>query len=146
MAVIYIIKASNGLLKIGMTSNPRARVRSLQTGSPLHLSVAHKQSVPTPRARTAEKRVHYRLRHSRVHGEWFKCSLEKAQAELDRICLRETQAHAESFMFEKGDGVAHLQEMVTITCKHCGHGRMLQLTVAQIARGRFRCGECGKRT
>lgn len=146
MAVIYIIQASNGLLKIGMTSNPRARVRGLQTGSPLDLRIVHRRSVATPRARTAEKRIHNKLRSTHVRGEWFSCNLERARQEVDRICLREDQGHAESFIFEKGDEVGHLEQMITITCKHCSHSRLLQLTIAQIARGHFRCGECSKRT
>lgn len=146
MAVIYVIQATNGMLKIGMSSNPRARLQGLQTGSPLELRVVHRRTVATPRARTAEKRIHHKFRDARVHGEWFKAELGRVRQEVDRICLREDQAHAHSFLFEKGDGVGHLVQPFTVACKHCGHTKQLNLTVAQIANGHFRCGECGKRT
>lgn len=147
MAVIYLVRASNGMVKIGMTSNPRARLAGLQTGSPLQLSIVHRRSVPTPRARTAEKRIHHTLRAHRAHGEWFSCPIPKAIAEIDRTALREEQAHADSFLFEHGEEeTGRLEQEITLTCKHCSHSKRVTLTLSQISRCKFKCSDCGKRT
>lgn len=142
MSTIYLIRASNGMFKIGMASNPRARIAGLQTGSPLELKLVHRRSVPKAHARRAEKRIHKSLRRYRVRGEWFSGPVDLAIAEIDRITLREEQLHAHTQLFEHGDEIGQLVQSIEIVCKHCGHRKTLTLTIAQIAGRKFRCSEC----
>lgn len=58
--------------KIGISSNPKARLRNMQTGSPEVLYLVY-QSRPVSRsmAAEAERMVHAHLAEWRLHGEWF---------------------------------------------------------------------------
>ena len=65
---IYIIEAGDFKhVKIGLSENPRRRVKQLQTGhhERLHLAVA------TPGTSADEGRIHEELSHARISGEWF---------------------------------------------------------------------------
>lgn len=70
---IYFIQATrSGLIKIGSASDPRGRLRSLQTGSPERLRlIGH---IPGGTAR--ERQLHDQFAADRSHGEWFVPSAE----------------------------------------------------------------------
>lgn len=65
---IYFVGAEvTGLIKIGCASDPRARLRSLQTGSPDRLTL-----IATVRGgMDVERDLHRQFADARVHGEWF---------------------------------------------------------------------------
>lgn len=68
---IYFIRAeAGGLVKIGVSGNPTARLRSMQVGCPgrLLLLAAFKAKP------FAEAALHTRFAADRVHGEWFTMS------------------------------------------------------------------------
>lgn len=67
--MIYIIASAHGF-KIGISNDPLARLRSLQTGSPIAM---HLYRVWKPHhAASLEKKAHSAGRRWRMHGEWFR--------------------------------------------------------------------------
>lgn len=65
---LYVIGGS-GLphVKIGISTNPQARLKQLQPGSPVRLEVLWK----VPGDNWLEQLVHSHLGEYRAHGEWF---------------------------------------------------------------------------
>lgn len=68
--VIYILKADNGLYKIGKTSNPNKRLPRLAIQLPYQITVV--QTIWTDDIDDLESRLHLRFAAKRVQGEWFK--------------------------------------------------------------------------
>lgn len=67
---IYFVRAQTlGLIKIGIASCHRSRLRSLQVGSPDQLAVIG--CIVSSSAEKLECELHSRFRHLRQHGEWF---------------------------------------------------------------------------
>lgn len=68
----YFIRACrSGLVKIGCASNPVARLKELQTGSPEKLELV---GVIPDAGQAGERELHELLAPYRSHGEWFKPS------------------------------------------------------------------------
>lgn len=66
---VYAIQAENGLVKIGTTaSDPKARMKALQTGHPERLSLL----CYFPGDHRVEAEIHQALSVARHHGEWFR--------------------------------------------------------------------------
>lgn len=66
---VYLIRAESRprRLKIGLSDDPARRLRSLQVGSPVPLTLlAHVLG-----SREKERYLHRRFAHLRSHGEWF---------------------------------------------------------------------------
>ena len=64
---VYWIGGDTGPIKIGWSKDPQKRVRELQTGSPIALTVVHQVAGTT----ADERRWHKKLSDHRLHGEWF---------------------------------------------------------------------------
>jgi hypothetical protein len=65
---VYFARAGD-FVKIGFTSgDPKARLKSLQTGTPLAIKLLHFDPKLT---RTDEKRLHHSHRADHFKGEWF---------------------------------------------------------------------------
>lgn len=75
---IYVIGPPVGLQKVGIATDPRQRLATLQTACPfdlfLHLAVA----VPFEDAHAIERRAHRLLARSCVRNEWFEATREEA--------------------------------------------------------------------
>jgi hypothetical protein len=69
---IYFAARSDGLIKIGTSSDPARRVQALSTGAGESLALV--AVVDGGRAR--ERALHERFADTRVHGEWFSPSPE----------------------------------------------------------------------
>lgn len=68
---IYFIQGQmSGLIKIGISQDPEARLRQMQSGSPEELSLLKQ----VKGYHEDEKMLHKRLDDYRVHGEWFEPS------------------------------------------------------------------------
>ena len=68
---VYVIRADNGLIKIGRSckENLRRRFQSIRTASPVPVKIV---ALFRPNdANEYENRLHRRFYHSRSHGEWF---------------------------------------------------------------------------
>lgn len=78
---VYYVRRADGLIKIGVTGNLKARIRHLRADhGPLELLATHDGG------RKAEAAAHRRFAEHRVEGEWFAPgeSLLEHLAELDR--------------------------------------------------------------
>ena len=77
---VYVIGPAAGLQKVGLATDPRARLAALQTVCPfdLHLHVA--VSVPFGEAHAIERRAHRALAKACVRNEWFAVSPAEAVA------------------------------------------------------------------
>jgi hypothetical protein len=68
---VYFAKVANGnRLKIGLSRDPRTRVKILSIGSPVKLVLYYAR----PGDRQMETRLHRRFAADRLHGEWFRVS------------------------------------------------------------------------
>lgn len=77
---IYVIEGENNLVKVGISTNPNARLAALQTGSGFPLSLSYVASAPN--ALAVEQRAHEILAKNRVQGEWFDCTADIAVAAI----------------------------------------------------------------
>ena len=67
-SIVYVIGAARTrLIKIGQTTDIRARLATLSTGSPVELSVLW----TAPGDQKLEADLHHHFRRQRRHGEWF---------------------------------------------------------------------------
>lgn len=76
---VYLMKATNGLYKIGITKNVRTRLRQLKDALPVDLECEHQ--IMTNASRALEKELHIRFKAKHFAGEWFVLS----QADIDYI-------------------------------------------------------------
>lgn len=76
--IVYLIRAENGLVKIGKTYDVAARLQALDIGSPVSLELVY--VIETQRADEVEQRLHGIYEAKRVKGEWFALSDEDIQA------------------------------------------------------------------
>lgn len=79
---IYIIQARERLVKIGVTTDPRARIASLQTGSPYPLTFAAITATPGT-GYDIEADAHLLLQRYQLEGEWFNVSPTVALAAVE---------------------------------------------------------------
>jgi hypothetical protein len=81
---VYFIRAASGAIKIGRSLNPKGRMTTLRTASPVPLElVAAFRTHPR-----TETFLHARFAKSRLHGEWFE-STQELERLIDRIQKRE---------------------------------------------------------
>ena len=66
-SLAYFIQAETGQIKIGLAKDPRERLRTLQTGSPVALRLL----AFIAGGYDAEQGYHARFAAHRLHGEWF---------------------------------------------------------------------------
>lgn len=75
---IYVIRADDGRTKVGISTNPRRRLRSLQSGNAAKLSLGYQRPISRELAIRIERRAHWLMQAVHVHGEWFLASVEEA--------------------------------------------------------------------
>lgn len=66
---VYLIEC-NGAYKIGIAKNLKARITSMQSGSPLPLTLVH--SIKTKSMEVLETELHNRFASKRIDREWFR--------------------------------------------------------------------------
>lgn len=77
MSAVYLVAANEaGPCKVGFAADPVLRLRELQTGSAARLKLYG--IFPTPKAKELERKVHDRLGHANMTGEWFGIPVERA--------------------------------------------------------------------
>ena len=68
--MLYLIEnTTNSQIKIGISKNPKRRLKNLQTGNGDRLKLIAQFDVPNDRH--FEKRLHRAFWQFRKHGEWF---------------------------------------------------------------------------
>lgn len=83
MGYFYILEYTNGMVKIGSTRNPKARMQSLHYAAPIYSAGAETQrvavSAPHTLFRASEARLHGQLAAFRIKGtELFRMPFEDA--------------------------------------------------------------------
>lgn len=72
---VYLMRADNGLTKIGLTDNLDRRVKSLQSSSPVEINLIG--YIKTATAEMLEGELHNQFSKWRAHGEWFSLTDEQ---------------------------------------------------------------------
>lgn len=80
---VYVIATDDGLCKIGVSCDPEARLKQLQTGCPYKLHIAY-VCILASQAYEVETSAHDILSQQAVGGEWFKCSENQAIDAVNR--------------------------------------------------------------
>ncbi len=81
---IYAIGRPQGPVKIGVSSNPQARVGQIQTGCPFKVTLLHSAALPNRgEAEAQESIIHGVYEDRRIIGEWFKMDREIATEAID---------------------------------------------------------------
>ena len=71
--VVYFVQSRlGGPIKIGLTTEPKQRLKQLQNGSPIPLQILGALRGDEK----VEAAIHERFRKLRLHGEWFEPSME----------------------------------------------------------------------
>ena len=79
MKEVYLIQSlEEGYYKIGISKNPKKRVKQLQTGNSSELKLIN--SYPSEYANKIEKTLHNLLSYCKKEGEWFDISLPDAMS------------------------------------------------------------------
>jgi T5orf172 domain len=82
-AFVYVIRKSiSGHVKVGIGSDPRERLRDLQTGSSELLELVYACAVKSNDANRVEKTAHDIMRQKQLVGEWFDYTPEIAVAAI----------------------------------------------------------------
>lgn len=74
---VYVVRGDHNMIKIGVTTNPAARLAQLRTGSPFPIEYAFIGATPG-NGYDIEQAAHAMLAPHRVNGEWFDVSPELA--------------------------------------------------------------------
>lgn len=77
---IYVIGPAIGLQKVGLATDPRARLATLQTACPFDLILHASVAVPFGHAHAIERAAHRLLVRSCVRNEWFETTPAEAIA------------------------------------------------------------------
>lgn len=72
---VYVIQAENGMLKIGQSSEPFKRIRSINLHSPVRCRIV----AILKGLKKNELLLHRRFAAARAHHEWFRCEGEVAE-------------------------------------------------------------------
>ncbi|RYE93391.1 MAG: GIY-YIG nuclease family protein [Oxalobacteraceae bacterium] len=86
---IYVIAASpEGPCKVGLSKHPDKRLRQLQTGHPVRLTLHHTLAVDVQKVALLERIIHKTIGYRKTHGEWFDMSVEDAIGEVEFAMIR----------------------------------------------------------
>ena len=72
MSYVYLIRSEEGLFKIGVSNNPKSRLKALQSATPHNLTLIH--AVQTNISRKIELYLHGYYHTRAIRGEWFALS------------------------------------------------------------------------
>lgn len=88
VSYIYIIGGDSPPYKVGISKNPKKRLKSLQTGSPYPLTIHSLTETCITKTKLLETVIHRHLKHYRTNGEWFNVPLEDLKLEIDFAIIR----------------------------------------------------------
>jgi predicted GIY-YIG superfamily endonuclease len=80
--MVYVVACGDSV-KIGMSTDPNARLKDMKTGMPeAPYIVATRTLSSRALAHQMEKQLHWRFRARRAHGEWFRVPVQEAAKAL----------------------------------------------------------------
>jgi hypothetical protein len=85
---VYVIRGDHNLTKIGVTTNPSARLASLRTASAFPIDYAYIGMMPDNTGYALEKATHLALDRFRCNGEWFDVAPQNAVATVCEAARR----------------------------------------------------------
>jgi hypothetical protein len=85
---VYILLADDKTVKIGVTVQPYTRVRQIETASGKTI-IDWMFSKACSNYLDIEKSMHDKFKSSRLEGEWFKCSFDKAKSILGKCKFKD---------------------------------------------------------
>jgi hypothetical protein len=85
---IYVVRGDHNLVKVGTTTNPRARLASLRTNSAFPIDYSYIAVTPDNSGPLIVRAAHALLKRQRVNGEWFDVAPENAVAALNGAALK----------------------------------------------------------
>jgi Meiotically Up-regulated Gene 113 (MUG113) protein/Homeodomain-like domain-containing protein len=94
---IYVLGSPLGLLKLGVAADPKRRLRNLQVGSPVPLTLAAQYPISDrPTAQAVAATLQERFRARRERGDWFRATPEEVARVLAEPGLTELYRPAEA--------------------------------------------------
>jgi predicted GIY-YIG superfamily endonuclease len=81
---LYLVQATNGPCKIGITNDVETRLRVLRNQSPVALAVLLVEKLPNAIGTEAE--LHTLFKNQYSHGEWFNLTDENIKQAKEIIC------------------------------------------------------------
>jgi hypothetical protein len=79
---IYVVRGDHNMVKIGVTTNPQARLASLRTGSAFPIKYTYLAVTSGDSGAAIEGAAHQLLDKHRCNGEWFDVQPEMAVAAI----------------------------------------------------------------
>lgn len=102
---IYIISNELNYVKVGVSKNPKQRVRSLQTGNEHKLTLLFQEEFNCTRKHllNIEKEIHKQLRVISTHamGEWFLITADKLESVKNTIIYHRIRFEDDTNYFNK---------------------------------------------
>lgn len=86
-AYVYLIRAENGLIKIGKTIDLDKRLEGISGMSPEPLELIYSIKTTIAKVNKLEAQLHYTFNNSRSHGEWFDLSVSDIEYVKKLHCL-----------------------------------------------------------
>lgn len=86
-AFVYVVRGDHNMVKIGVTTNPDARLSQLRTGSAFPIEYAWLGVTPGT-GYDIEQAAHTALASHRCHGEWFDVPPEQAVAAVAAVAFK----------------------------------------------------------
>ena len=125
---VYILQRPDGLIKIGFSTDPTKRLRSLETQGGFDAASAW-VSVPVENAKAVEAKAHEKLAEHRVIGEWFKADFDDAiQTVIDALSGKFADEigaswndNARAIARERGITIAQIAQALNVTPGCVGH-------------------------
>ena len=102
VANLYLLK-SDDKYKIGVSENPKDRVKQLQTGNPYDIELIKTESFDTKKyAHDLEERLHKQLSEFREEGEWFDIHSTEYLYVLKQFGFETAQSVFDSIQYGQG--------------------------------------------
>jgi hypothetical protein len=95
-ASLYLVESGLGLAKLGVAPDPKQRLRELQVGSPVRLTLALSAPYPSrAEARAVAAELARRFAARRAHGSWFRVTRAEVDRALTSAAVRAAPGRAE---------------------------------------------------
>jgi hypothetical protein len=133
MQKVYVIGPDSGPFKVGISSDPKQRLDSLQTGNHVRLSIHFEMDEDD--AAGLEKRFHAYFAEKRLGGEWFEMPLPEITEAL-RVGIPSVEVTPQSTAMSALTFTAWLAEMKSagLARSDAECGRLLGRSADQVVR------------
>jgi hypothetical protein len=85
---IYIIGGEAPPYKVGISKDPKRRLKALQTGHPHVLKIHALKETTVSKVKQLETIIHRNIDNYKTHGEWFDLDLDKILLEVEFALIR----------------------------------------------------------